>query len=448
MAINSLTDIWEAVCTECKKSISELAFDCFLKDLKPVSLEGGVFVISINNEYMCNIIEQNYSEVLKQSLKAVMGIEIGIKVIFKDDEEAIQKAETENEGLSFEDFFTFENFIVGPSNQFSHTVCQKVVETPFNKDLNPLVLYGPSGVGKTHLMLAIKNAMQKKYPNFKVVYIRSEDFTNQLIRSLQETKIGMGSIQNFRNEFRSADVLLIDDIHFIAGKESTQEEFFNTFNVLIQSGKQMVFTVDRLPKDIISLEDRLCSRLESGVLAHTPPPDFETRAGILMQKANEANLPLADDLVYYIADNVRTNTRQLLGVIKKLSQLYLIQNKTPTLATVQNVIKEVMHETKPEPIKIETIISEVAKTYNLTEEEILSARKTASLVLARRVAMYIARKTTDLSFDKIGEHFGRDHATVLYNVNKIEEFLTEKPYERGLVEDIIKNLKSRNEEGY
>lgn len=445
MVINSLKDIWAAVCTECKKTISEVAFNCFLKDLKPVSLDGGQLVLSNNNEYMCTVIEQNYSSVLQDALKKIMGIDISVKIIFEDEEEKINKADEENEGLSFEDFFTFDNFIVGPSNHFPQAAALAVCENPAKK-YNPLVIYGPSGVGKTHLMLAIKNRLKQKFPFFNILYTRGEEFTNQLIRALQDGKLGMGSIDNFRNKFRNVDVLLVDDIHFIAGKESTQEEFFNTFNTLIQNGKQIVVTLDRSPKDVKTLEDRIRSRLEAGLLAHTPPPDYETRVGIVMQVAEKENIELPENLIYYIAENVKSNTRQLLGVISSLSALSSIQNKAPTLSMVQGIIKEVISETKPEPIKVETIIAEVAKTYNLTEEEILSARKTAALVLARRVAMYIARQTTDLSFETIGEYFGRDHSTVLYNVNKIEKFLADKPYQRELVEDIIKNLKSRNEE--
>lgn len=444
MVINSLNDIWLVACEECKKSVSQVAYDCFLKDLNPISLENGLITFSINNEFTCTIIEQNYTSTIKEAFKNVMGLELEVKVIFKEDEEKIKKVEIENEGLSFEDFFTFDNYIVGPTNRFTQSASLKVCENPVN-EFNPLVIYGPSGVGKTHLMLAIKNRMKKKFPHYNILFTRSEEFTNQLIKSLQESKLGMGSMEDFRNKYRNVDVLLLDDIHFIAGKESTQEEFFNTFNTLIQNGKQIVVTLDRLPKDVKTLEDRIRSRLEAGLLAHIPPPDFETRVGIIMQKAEEYKLEIPENLIYYIAENVKTNTRQLIGVIKKLNAIISIQNKTPSLALVQGVIKEVISETKPEPIKIETIIAEVAKTYNITEDEILSSRKSAPLVLARRVAMYIARKTTDLSFESIGDCFGRDHSTVLYNVNKIEEFLTDKPYQRELVDDIIKNLKSINE---
>lgn len=447
MPISSLEDIWFAVCEECKKTISEVAFNCFLKDLKPVSLENGEFVISINNDYMRGVVEQNYTDVLKTAIKAVMGIDMEVKIIFEDEEEKIIKAEQFSEGLSFEDFFSFQNFIVGSSNRFAHAASMAVADNP-NIIYNPLVIYGPSGVGKTHLMLAIKNHIRKKFPNKVIEYIRSEDFTNQLIKALQDGKLGLGTIDDFRNKYRNVDVLLIDDIHFIAGKEQTQEEFFNTFNTLQQNNKQIVVTLDRPPREIKTLDNRIRSRLESGLFADITTPDFETRVGIIIKKAEQLNIEISENLVYYIAEHIKVNTRQLEGVIKKLQAYITIQNKVPTVSVVQGFIRDVINDTQPEPIKIEKIISEVAKTYNVSESDILSNRRTAKLVLARQVAMYISRETTDLSYKAIGESFGKDHTTVLYNVNKIEEFLRDKPYQKELVDDLIKNLKSNSDNGF
>lgn len=444
MAINSLEDIWSAICEECKKTISQVAFDCFLKDLKPVSLDSGEFIISINNSYMRGVVEQNYSQVLKNAIKAIMGIEMEVKIIFEDDEEKIKQAEEFSVGLTFEDFFTFSNFIVGSTNRFAHAASLAVADNP-SITYNPLVIYGPSGVGKTHLMLAIKNHIKKNFPFKKIEYIRSEEFTNQLIKALQDGKLGLGAIDDFRSKYRNVDVLLIDDIHFIAGKDQTQEEFFNTFNTLIQNNKQIVVTLDRPPREVKTLDDRIRSRLEGGLFADISSPDFETRVGIIHKKAEQMNIEISENLAYYIAENIKVNTRQLEGVVKKLQAYITIQNKTPTVSVVQGFIKDVINDTQPEPIKIEKIISEVAKTYNVSETDILSNRRTASLALARQVAMYISRETTGLSFKTIGEHFGKDHSTVIHNFNKIEEFLRDKPFQKELVDDIIKNLKSNNE---
>jgi chromosomal replication initiator protein len=297
-------------------------------------------------------------------------------------------------------------------------------------------------------MLAIKNHVKKKFPHKVCEFIRGEEFTNQLIQALQQGKLGLGTIDDFRNKFRNVDVLLIDDIHFIAGKEQTQEEFFNTFNALYQSGKQIVVTLDRPVKEIKTLDDRIRSRLEGGFYGDITPPDFETRVGIINKKAEQMGIELEKNLVFYIAEHIKVNTRQLEGVVKKLQAYITIQKKIPNISVVQTFIKDIVSDDKPEPIKIDEIIVEVAKTYNVSPTDILSNRRTASLVLARQVAMYIARETTELSYKSIGESFAKDHTTVLYNVNKIEEFLRDRPYQKELVDDIIKNLKSRKMGSY
>lgn len=444
MPIQSLDDIWAAVCDECKKNISEVAFNCFLKDLKPVSLDTDSFIVSINNEYMRGVVEENYSSIISDAIRAVMGIEKKLQIIYEDDEQKILGAELHSEGLTFEDFFTFDNFVVGSTNRFAHAASLAVAENPGLNNYNPLIIYGNSGVGKTHLLLAIKNRIKKKFPNKKIEYTRGEDFTNQLIQALQEGKLGLGTIDDFRTKFRGVDVLLVDDIHFIAGKEQTQEEFFNTFNTLYQNNKLIVVTLDRPPREIKTLDDRIRSRFESGLFADITPPDFETRVGIIKKKANQFGIELEDNLVFFIAEHIKVNTRQIEGVVKKLHAYITIQNKIPTLSVVQGFIRDVINDTQPEPIKIEKIISEVARTYNVSENDILSNRRTSSLALARQVAMYIARETTELSYKAIGESFGKDHTTVLYNVNKIDEFLKDKPYEKELVADIIKNLKGES----
>ena len=446
MPVSSLDDIWNLVCEECKKVITETAFDCFFKDLKPISFSGGIFVISTNDEYSCGIIEQNYTDIIKTALKNVMGIDIEVKFTYDEDEESIIKAEKFSEGLSFEDFFSFQNFIVGSANRFAHAVSLAVADSPVViQNYNPLVIYGPSGVGKTHLMLAIRNHIKKKFPYKKIEYIRSEEFTNELISSLHQGNLGMGNMDDFRTKYRYADVLLIDDIHFIAGKEQTQEEFFNTFNTLHQNNKQIVVTLDRPPRDVKTLDDRIRSRLEGGMFADIATPDFETRVGIIRSKAEQMKIEINENLIYYIAEHIKVNTRQLEGVVKKLHAYISIQKRTPTISVVQGFIKDVITDTQPEPIKVEKIISEVAKTYNVSEGDILSNKRTAALALARQVAMYIARETTELSYKAIGDSFGKDHSTVLYNVGKIENFLKDKPYQKELVDDIIKNLRSNSE---
>ena len=234
----------------------------------------------------------------------------------------------------------------------------------------------------------------------------------------------------------------MDDIQFIAGKESTQEEFFNTFNALYQDHKQIVVTCDRPPKDIKSLDDRLRSRFEGGLVADIVPPDFETKVGIIQTKAQQLNIKIPDPVTFYIAEHIQDNTRQLEGVVKKIQALILIDQKTPTLSVVQGFIRDVVSDTKPEPIKVEQIIAEVSRTYNVSENDILSTRRTAVLVKARQVAMYIARETTELPYNAIGEAFGKNHTTVLYTEKKVKEMMQKDPHEKIVIEDIIKNLKA------
>lgn len=442
MPINSIEDIWSAICEEIKKEISETAFSCFFEKITPVSLDAGELSIMTDNDYMRTVIEQNYIPLLKTSAKTVLGLDVSFRILCEEDEESIKKAEEFSEGLSFEDFFTFSNYIVGSTNRMAYTASFAVADNLSITQYNPLVIYGPSGVGKTHLLLAIKNHIRKKYPNKKIEYIRGEDFTNQFIQSVQEGKLGLGTIEDFRTKFRNADVLLVDDIHSIAGKEQTQEEFFNTFNTLYQNNSQIVVTLDRPPKEIKTLDNRIRSRFESGLFADITPPDFETRVGIIRKKAEQAGIDIEDPIVFYIAEHIKENTRQLEGVIKKLQAYISLQKKIPNIAVVQTFIRDVVADDIPEPIKIEKIISEVARTYNVSESDILSNRRTQELVLARQAAMYIAREMTDLSFEQIGKFFAKDHTTVIHNVKKTEKFLKDKPYQKELVYNIINNLKA------
>ena len=376
MQINSPADIWELVCTELKKEITEISFNVWLKDLKPVEMKQGEFVLSIYSDYKKQIVESNYLGMIEAALKNLMGIDITVTILVEDENGKFKETKPAITSDSFDDEFTFDNFIVGATNRFAHAASMAVADNPYII-YNPLVIYGRSGVGKTHLLLAIKNHIKTKFPSKRVEYIRCEDFTNQLISSLHD-----GTMDSFRNRFRTTDVLLMDDIQFIAGKESTQEEFFNTFNALYQEKKQIVVTCDRPPKDIKSLDDRIRSRFESGLIADITPPDFETKVGILQTKANQLNITIPENIIYYVAEHIQDNTRQLEGVVKKIQALILLNQKSPTLSAVQGFIKEVVSDTKPEPIKVEQIISEVARTYNVSENDILSKRKTADLVKA------------------------------------------------------------------
>ena len=442
MQIESINDVWKAVCDECikKQYFTEIAYGVWFADIVPLKMENGKFIGSIYSSYKKSIVESNFKNFIEIALKDILGFQMEFELLLSDENGSIisnkpeEKKETDN---SFESSFTFENYIVGSSNRFAHAAAMAVADSEETINLyNPLLIYGNSGVGKTHLLLAVKNHASKKFPNKKIEYIRGEEFTNNMIKALQD-----GSIDEFKNRYRNVDIFLMDDIHFIAGKDSTQEEFFNTFNALNQNNKQIIVTCDRPLKEIKTLEDRIRSRFEGGVMADITPPDFETRVGIINTKASLLNLTLEENIVYFIAEHIKMNTRQLEGVVKKLQAYVNLQNKNPTISVVQGFIRDVISDTTPEPIKVDEIIVQVSKTFNVSEKDIISKRKTAAVAFARQVAMYIARETTELSYKAIGESFGKDHATVLYNVQKIEEHLKNNPFDKELVEDIIKNLK-------
>lgn len=436
MNIESINDIWNAVCEDLKASgeITEAGFNLWIKDLKPIELRQDGFVLSAAADIKKNVVETTYLSVLSKAFKNIIGVEINIKVVVEDASGNIIKPETDNAAF-FDNSYTFDNFIVGSTNRFAHAAAMAVADNPFII-YNPLVIYGKSGVGKTHLLLAIKNHIMQRYPDRKIVYTRGEDFTNQLISSIKD-----GSIENFHEKYRSADFLLMDDIHFIAGKEQTQEEFFNTFNALHQDNRQIVVTLDRPPSEIKTLEERIRSRLESGLLADISSPDFETRVGIVKTKSEQLGITLGENIVFYIAEHIKANTRQLEGVVKKLQAYIMFQKKAPTIPVVQGFIRDIINDPKKEPIKIEQIISEVARNYSIQETDILSQRRTATIALARQVAMYIAKETTELSYKSIGESFGKDHTTVLYACRAIEQRIKHDPFEKEIIEEIIKNIK-------
>lgn len=438
MSIQSINDIWASVCEELKKKPSEqmtlVGFNLWIKDLKPIDFGPDGFVLSTPAELVKNTIEKFYSKILSETIRDVIGIETPIKVVISDQSGNIVKQRTDNAEF-FDSVYTFDNFIVGSSNKLAHAAAMAVADNPYII-YNPLVIYGKSGVGKTHLLLAIKNHISKKFPEKKIIYIRGEDFTIQLISS-----INAGTMDMFREKFRTADVLLMDDVHFIAGKEQTQEEFYNTFDTLKQNNKQIVVTLDRPPKEIKTLTERIRSRFESDLLADISSPDFETRVGIIKTKSEMLNISLDENIIFYIAEHIRANTRQLEGVVKKLKAYIDLQQKAPSIPVVQGFIRDIVNDPQKEPIKIEHIISEVSRNFSVKESDILSQRRPANIALARQVAMYIAKETTEMSFDDIGKSFKKDHTTVIYACTVIQKKITQDSHLKDIIDEIIKNIK-------
>ncbi len=433
MSINSVDELWNRIYDDCRQNerITDVGLKTWIIDLKPTFNEDGSLTLITNNEYKKKTIDSYYKDILEASCEAVSGLPMKINIVVREDEAENAKPEGD-----FEKGYTFSNFVVGSSNKFAHAAAMAVAENPSSNVYNPLFIYGNSGVGKTHLMLAIKNSIEKDFPDKKTLFLRGEQFTNELVQAIRTQTTDL-----FRERFRSVDVLLMDDIHFIAGKDYAQEEFFNTFNALYPE-KQIVVTSDRPPKEIKTLEERIRSRFESGILADMSPPDFETRMGILKNKADQLGLEVSDEILYYIDEQIKSNIRQLEGIIKKLQAYVMIHSNNLTLPLVQSYIRDVVSETLPDPVTVEKIVNEVSRTYDVSPEDIFSKKKSADIALARQISIYIVSQVMDMSSIEIGRKFGKDHSTVLYTLDKIKKRLRTNESEKKLVDDIIKNVKS------
>ena len=337
--------------------------------------------------------------------------------------------------LTYNSEYTFDNFIVGNSNKFAHAAALAVADQPASS-YNPLFIYGPSGLGKTHLMYAITNKLFERSPNMNAIYINGEDFTNQLIESISRQTNAA-----FREKYRKADMLLIDDIQFIAGKESTQEEFFHTFNALYRDHKQIILTSDRPPKEMVTLEERIRSRFEQGLIADIQLPDYELRLAILKNKAESMNLVIGDDVLSYIAEKLHSNIRQLEGIIKRISATHLLDGAKIDMELARSLIPMFQQDTEPVGEVADRIIAAVAKRYGVTSDDILGAKRTKDIKTARNIAMYIIRQSTDLSLPAIGTMFSRDHATVHSNIKAVEKQLRAEPSLDAEISDIRREIK-------
>lgn len=417
----------------CKEQESETIYNIWLKGIEPVSFEGGVATVSVSSDFIKTMVEERYLDLIKRGFRQVMGFDVEVKITSRT---AVPEVSTAPLRASSEDY-TFDNFIVGPDNRFAHAAAIAVAANPA-KAYNPLFIYGSSGLGKTHLLRAIQNDLKANRPELKVLYLGCEQFTNELIAAIQS-----GSTEPFHEKYRSVDVLLVDDVQFLGGKDSTQEEFFHTFNALHSAQKQIVLTSDRPAKEIKSLEERLRTRFEWGIIADVQPPDVETRISIIFTKAEALGLKLPADVADFIANNVKNDIRQLEGAVKKLAAYNQMDGVAPSIGLAQNAIKDIMSEQTPIPVTVEKIISEVGRTYSVSPEDIRSTKQTANVSLPRQVAMYIVHEVTGLTMVKIGAEFGgRNHATVVYGISKVEKLIDADTHLHELIDDIVKNVKN------
>jgi len=436
--MDSFTDLWKLIIPSVIDEIGETPYDVWIKPIVPVELTSDEAVIKVASDFCRKVISGRYSQSIKNAILNITGLDVDIKIITNDESGVSEiKEAKEEEDDSFD--YTFDSFVVGSTNRFAHAAAQAVSNNP-GKAYNPLFIYGPSGMGKTHLLFAIRDKILKDHPDMNIVYIKGDEFTNDLIEALGRDR---HELSDFRKKYRYADVFLMDDIHFIAGKEQTQEEFFNTFNSLHQENKQIVLTSDRPPRDIKTLEERLRTRFESGLLADIQPPEFETRIAIVKRKAAQYNMELPDDIAEFIATKVKSNIRQLEGVVKKINIMCLIDKEKPSVNIAQNAIKDILSDNEPMENKIEKIIQEVARAFNVQPQDIYSKKRTANLSLARQVAMYCVREVTNLAYDAIGKQFsGRDHTTVIYAVQQITDKIKVQSDLKSTIDDIIKNVNS------
>ena len=422
--------------------LTKVAYDMWLKSMIPDRLDGNVAYIKVQSSFQKEIILKNYSELLKEAFMHVMGFEVEIVIVpdeHSDENDYKPIKDREELELTFSNAeydYTFDTFIVGRSNEFAHAACVAVSKNRGGA-YNPLFIHGPSGLGKTHLLTAISNAIKASEPDTNIVYVTGEVFTNELISAIKEK-----DTLPFRKKYRSADVLLVDDIQFISGKESTQEEFFHTFNELHSQGKQIVLTSDRPPKDIKTLEERIRTRFEWGLIADITTPDFETRVAIIKRKADLLNLKLSDDVVDCIATRLKTNIRQLEGCVKKLKAYQHLVGTPPTMTQAQNAIREILSDDSPAPVTVDRIISDVAAVYGVTADDIRSMKRSSQISTARIVAAYVIKEMTQLSLESIGAELGgKNHSTASYYLNSAVKSMESDPRTKETIDDIIKNLR-------
>lgn len=450
-SLSSLSDIYNLVVENCVKEygLSESARELWLDPLVPMEMNGTKVILATEDDFKRDTLYSFYVKKLEAQFTNIMGFPISVEIIVNDsnpttvskfdnirnDENVSNKIETLVNDNKIT--YTFDNFIVGPSNNLAFAAAKAVSQKQHEK-YNPLFIYGDSGLGKTHLLSAIQNEMQNNFPGINIIYISSETFTNEFLHS-----ISANTTENFDEKYRRADALLIDDIQFIAGKEQTEEKFFHIFNELYKLNKPIVLTSDRPAKEIKSISDRLKTRFSSGLAADVRAPEYETRLAIIQRKAELLNFKIPDDVVDFIATKLKSNIRQIEGVVTKMNALYMVSKMKPTIVVAQNVIKDIVSDHQPIPITVDKIINEVARIYNVTPDDMRSAKRAANISTARQVAIYVIQDITGLSYDAIGKEFdNRDHSTVVYALKCVKKAMANDSSYRSVIEDIIKNIKA------
>lgn len=437
--MNSAAEIWFNVLPLLKQDLTETAISTWFSGVVPLELEGNRLVLSHPETFKANIIRTRYLDQLKKALYELFASDIDV-IVLDAVEAAKFQAHTPSQSANIlmgSDEYTFDRFVVGASNKFAYNAARAVADAP-GKSYNPLFVYGDSGLGKTHLLYAIYHAIHRTHPEYEIIYIKGDEFTNELNEAIR-----LHSTDAFRQKYRDKDLLLVDDIQFIAGKDATQEEFFNTFNNLYEAGHQIVLTSDRPPSEMNRLEDRLRTRFEWGLMADIQPPDYETRCAIIKDKAILLGINMPQDIIEYIAHNITSNVRQLEGSLKKLMAYRdLLGNNVDDIAAGR-AIRELIRATNELTPSAEVILEETAKFYGLDPKLLLGNSRKANIVLARQVSMYIIRSLTNMSLPEMGKFYGMHHTTIMHSVEKIETALKTDRNLSDIIKDIKANINSR-----
>ena len=442
--MNSLPDIWFAIETALRRELTDTSVLTWFSDCSPVDLQENRLVLYTPTKFKRDIIEQRYSKIITGVLRDLFSSEFELTVLTEDELDEYHREQESERDMCVDNNlpeiadFTFDHFVVGSSNKYAYAAAMAVAANP-GKAYNPLFIYGNSGLGKTHLLLAIGQYIYVRNHQTHISYVKGDDFANALIKSIRNK-----TTEEFRLRYRRADLFLVDDIQFIAGKTAVQEEFFHTFNTLFEAGRQIVITSDRPPLEIKTLEDRLRSRFEGGLMADVQPPDMETRMAITRNKASQLGMLLPDDVVEYISENITANIRQLEGVVKRLTAYRDILNDTITVSSVKRAIKDVIRIGTYIPTP-DVIIEETARYYTLSADDLRGQRRSKNTAMARQISMYLMRNLTNLSLKDIGEQYeDRNHSTVLSSIRKVEDLIRVDKNVSDIVRDITANINSRN----
>ena len=442
--MDTFNDIWKEVLQICKNQVSDVMYNMWLAPLEFVKFENDTVVFLIGAEFKKSIIMDKFGQMIRDGFEQILGFPVEIDILVDKTLGEVKGGSSDNKKEKEEDpsdknlpysSFTFENFIVGKSNTFAYSMADSVAKEPGVK-YNPLYIHGPSGLGKTHLMLAIYNRMKLDNPDAIIIYTTCESFLNELIECISKKNTIV-----FHNKYRNADALLIDDIQYINKGEAVQDEFFHTFNILQQAGKQIVITSDAPPKEMLGISERLRTRFESGVMADIQPPDIEMRKAIVLRKCRELNVVLSDDIADFIAQKIKYNVRQLEGTVKRIEAMTKVYGTSPTMEQVSEIIKAITNENEPISVTVNKIIDGVSNVFGVTSSDIKSDKRQTEISQARQAAMYIIKEITDLTLKEIGGYFGKNHATVVHSLRQCGERMEESSSYKSTVNNIIRDFR-------